>query len=102
MSSRYKIEDQQGVYFLTSTIIGWVDVFTRQSYRDIIIESLNHCQKEKGLRLFAFVIMSNHIHYIAAGNETNSISDIIRDFKKFTSARIKKKYWRNPKAEGIG
>jgi putative transposase len=49
----YIIHDQQGVYFMTFTVVGWIDVFTRQCYRDIVIESLKYCQQEKGLHLHA-------------------------------------------------
>ena len=63
-------------------------VFTNQRYRDIVIESLKHCQKTKGLELYGFVIMSNHIHLIAMAKEGSRLSDILRDFKKHTSKAI--------------
>ena len=44
--SRYKILDQKGLNYLTITTVGWIDVFTRQRYRDIIIESLKYCQEK--------------------------------------------------------
>ena len=55
-------------------------------------------KRKKGLQLYAFVIMSNHIHYIASGNHKNSLSDIVRDFKKFTSAKIKKTILEEPES----
>ncbi len=89
---KYKIHDQKGLYFLTLTTVGWIDVFTRASYRDIILESLNYCIQEKGLVVYAYVIMSNHIHLIAKSrSETNTLSDILRDFKSFTAKQINKK-----------
>ena len=48
MGFKYKIEDQQEVYFLTSTVVDWVDVFTRRELAEIVIDSLRYCQKEKG------------------------------------------------------
>ncbi|MFO0478927.1 MAG: REP-associated tyrosine transposase [Bacteroidota bacterium] len=75
-------------YFLTLTIVGWIDVFTRKNHRDAILDSLRYCQKEKGLIVFAYVIMSNHIHLIANTNEPFPLKDTIRDFKKFTSRKI--------------
>ena len=85
-----KILDQRGLNYLTLTVVGWVDVFTRKRYRDIIIESLNYCRKEKGLIICAYVIMSNHIHLIAQVEEGNkwTLSDVLRDFKKYTANRI--------------
>jgi putative transposase len=65
LSTGYKIENGNNAYYLTFQIVGWVDIFTRKTYRDIVIESLKYCQKNKGLNLFAYVIMSNHIHLLA-------------------------------------
>ena len=55
----YVIGDQRAIYYLTFTVCGWIDIFTRQSYRDILIESFKYCQQKKGLHLHAYVIMSN-------------------------------------------
>ena len=85
MSTGYQIQDQNGLYFLTFQIIDWVDIFTRKIYKDIAIDSFKYCMENKGLRLFGFVIMSNHIHLLASAVEPNRLSDIIRDFKKFTA-----------------
>jgi len=62
---RYKITDQNGLYYLTFTIIDWVDVFTRKEHQFVIVDSLNYCIQEKGLVVYAYVIMSNHIHLYA-------------------------------------
>jgi len=77
----YRIHDQTGLYFLTFTIVGWVDVFARKEYKDIIIENLKFCIQEKGLILFAYVIMSNHVHLIVRSDSEMGLSSIIRDFK---------------------
>jgi len=87
MSSGYRISDQSKTYFLTFQIVGWVDLFTRKIYRDIVIDSLKYCQKNKGLNLFAYVIMSNHMHLLAQ-SENNDLSGFIRDFKRFTSTQF--------------
>ncbi|MGB1217236.1 MAG: REP-associated tyrosine transposase [Saprospiraceae bacterium] len=88
MAKGFTIQNQQGLYFLTFTIVGWIDVFTRDEYRKIIIDSFNYCKKEKGLLLFSYVIMSNHIHIIARTDNEKGLSAIVRDFKKFTSVKI--------------
>jgi len=75
-------------YFLTLTVVNWVDAFSRKNHRDIIIDSLKYCQKNKGLIVFAYVIMTNHIHLVANTNEPFLLKDVIRDFKKFTAKRI--------------
>ena len=88
MAFAYVVKNQEALHFVTFTVHQWADVFTRQTYVDVIIESLRYCQKEKGLEVFAWVIMSNHIHLILRASGKNSLSDIIRDFKKHTSKAI--------------
>jgi len=87
MSTGYQVYDQYITYYLTFTVVDWVDVFSRKSYRDIIIDSLQYCIKEKGLVVYSYVIMTNHIHIIAR-SDRGKLSDTIRDFKKFTSSKI--------------
>ena len=55
----YKIRDKESIHFVTFAVTEWVDVFTRREYRDILVESIKYCQKEKGLVLHAYCIMSN-------------------------------------------
>lgn len=95
MTTGYQIKEQSGLYYLTFQVVDWIDVFTRQVYKDIIIESLRYCQKNKGLQIFGFVIMSNHIHLIA-NSVDDCLSDNVRDFKKVTSKNIIKEIKENP------
>jgi putative transposase len=83
----YKIENQGDIHFITMTVVGWVDVFSRLCYRDILIDSMKFCISNKGLIVYAFVIMPNHIHCIWQAKHEN-LSDIIRDFKKHTANEI--------------
>lgn len=83
----YKIRDQSKPHFVTFTIVNWVDVFTRKTYKDLIVQSLNYCIANKGLVVYAYVIMSNHIHLVLQSKEAE-LSNLIRDFKKFTSKAI--------------
>lgn len=85
---RYYITDQHGIYFLTFTVVEWVDIFTRKDYKLIITDSLNYCIEQKGIECYAWVVMSNHIHLIIRAVPPARLSDIIRDFKKFTSKKI--------------
>lgn len=83
----YKIRDQDGIYFITCATVQWIDVFTRYCYVEIILDSLRYCIASKGLRVHAWCIMSNHIYLIISAANGN-LSDIIRDFKKYTSGII--------------
>ncbi|MBT9393431.1 transposase [Hymenobacter sp. NST-14] len=78
-----------GLFFLTLTVVGWVDVFIRPQYTQIIIDSLRYCQQHKGLELYAYVVMSSHIHLIAARTEGN-LSDVLRDLKAHTTRQLLK------------
>jgi putative transposase len=91
MSQGYQIYNQEALYYLTFQVVEWVDVFTRKDYKDIAISSFDYCRKKKGLELYAYVIMSNHIHLIARAKEGYMLSDIIRDFKKFTANQLLEK-----------
>lgn len=88
MSRKYKFHNPKGVYFISFAVQGWVDVFTRNCYKNILVENLEYCQKNKGLELFAWCIMTNHVHLIARAQDGFILPDILRDFKKFTSKAI--------------
>ena len=87
MSTGYQIVEQDKLHFVTLQVVEWVDIFTRQKYRDIIIDNLSYCQKHKGLEIYAWVIMSNHIHLLVKSEKEN-LSNVMRDFKSFTSKKI--------------
>jgi putative transposase len=76
------------LYYLTLTVVDWVDVFTRPLYKHVLLDSIKYCQKEKGLELYAWCLMTNHIHLIASAKEDRSLSNVLRDFKKFTNKAI--------------
>lgn len=97
MKEGYVIRDQTLPHFLTATIVDWIDVFSRKTYRDCIIDCFEYCIKNKGMILYSYVIMSNHIHMIVQSND-GKLSDLIRDFKKFTSKTIIEKIQSEPES----
>jgi len=88
MSTKYKALNIDQAYFITITTVGWIDVFTRLSQKMVIIESLKYCQAQKGLIIFAYCIMSNHLHLFCQADGKYTLPEIMRDFKKFTSKKI--------------
>lgn len=88
MSTKYKATTTEEAYFITITTVGWIDVFTRLNQKYNIINALNYCQKNKGLEIYAYVMMSNHLHLLCKATNGFVLSDVIRDFKKFTSKKI--------------
>ncbi|MBS7252450.1 REP-associated tyrosine transposase [Flavobacterium branchiicola] len=97
MKEGYVIRDQKLPHFITATIVDWVDVFTRQAYRDTVIDCFDYCIKNKGMILYGYVIMSNHIHLIVQ-SEDGKLSDLIRDFKKFIAKSILDKIQNSPES----
>ncbi len=95
MSRNYKFHNKKGLYFVSFATVYWIDVFTRQRYFDILINSIEYCKKEKGLQLFAYCIMPNHVHFIFRSSEEKP-SELLRDFKKHTSKKVIQSIIDNP------
>ncbi len=85
MKSRYKIIEGNYPHFVTSTIVEWLPVFTKDIYFNIIIESLKFCRSKKGLKVHAYVILDNHLHMIISGEH---LAKTIKEFKMFTARKI--------------
>jgi putative transposase len=96
MSRHYRIRDQDKLYFLSFSTVNWVDVFIRPEYKDIVVESLNYCTQHKGLEVYAWCIMSSHVHAILGTNGQNRLEEIMRDLKKHTAKTILKAIKDNP------
>jgi REP element-mobilizing transposase RayT len=97
MSSGCQIKEQNELHYLTFQVVEWVDIFSRKIYRDIVIDSLRYCQKNKGLEIYAFVVMSNHIHLLAK-SPNRDLSDVVREFKSFTAREILKAIEEEPES----
>jgi putative transposase len=97
MSSKYKFTDKTGIYFTTSTVVDWVDVFTRDIYRDILLDSIRFCQTNQGLIIHAWVLMTNHLHMICSCNSNNNLALILRNLKSFTAMKLIDAIINNPK-----
>lgn len=88
MSTKYKIYHPDAVYFITFSTVQCIDIFTRDCYREIVSESLDYCLASKGLIIYAWVLMTNHVHLICRSNIDSNLNDILRDLKKFTAVQI--------------
>ena len=95
MSRNYKFHNQKSPYFISFATVYWVDALTRPQYRDIIVDSINYCIKEKGLIVYAWVIMTNHVHMII-GTRKEKMQYIVRDLKKHTSKLLINAIIENP------
>jgi len=85
MRTRYRITDGNYPYFITTTTIAWIPIFIRKPYLEVVVNSLSFSRRHKGLKIFAYVIMDNHIHLVVAGER---LSDIVKEFKSYTAREI--------------
>ena len=83
------LPEETPFYYSTCTIIDWLPVFQSDPYFQIIIDSMKFCRANKGLYLLAYVIMPTHLHLVTANTEDTTLSEIMRDFRQFTSKRIR-------------
>ena len=87
MKSRYKIlKNDNSLYFLTLNVILKIPVFTNSSYMDIILENFAFYREHQHLKIFSYVIMDNHIHFIAS--HPDNLSQVIQNFKSYTAKKL--------------
>lgn len=82
---RYKIHSNHSPYFLTLTVLNWLPVFSSRPIAQILLDSLQFLQDHGRLTLYAYVILENHLHLVAAAPD---LSTQIGDFKSFTARQI--------------
>lgn len=97
MSRNYKFHNTEAAYFVSFAVIEWLDVFTRNEYKDILIDSLSFCQKEKGMEIYAWCIMTNHVHLVFRSTGTQPPELLLGDFKRFTSKKVVQAIQDNPR-----
>jgi len=83
--TRYKIYNDQQPYFLTMTVVEWIPLFANPENVSVILDSLQFVQKERGVILYAYVIMEHHLHLIASAPE---LAKTMKEFKSFTARKI--------------
>ncbi|HTI61052.1 transposase [Mucilaginibacter sp.] len=88
MATRYRFGDNEWPHFVTFSVVEWIDVFSREDYKQILVDSLRYSIENKGLIVYAWVVMPNHVHLIISARQGNELSGIIRDVKKFTSRML--------------
>ena len=85
MRSRYRVHHPDRAHFVTCTIVEWLPVFTSAACRDILVRSLEHCRRQKSLKIYGWVILDNHFHGILAAPD---LSAVLRDLKSFTAREL--------------
>lgn len=88
MSTKYRFTDPQATYFVTATVVDWIDVFTRNEYKNILLDSIRFCQKNQGLLVHAWVLMPNHLHMIYSVTPEKDPALVLKNIKSFTALKI--------------
>ena len=96
MSRKYKFHNNSLIYFVSFAVIQWIDLFIRDEYRSIIIDSLKFCQLNKDMDLYAWVLMTSHMHMIL-GSRGLPLPNIMQDFKRHTSEKLHQEIVRHPR-----
>lgn len=96
MSDRYKISDKNAAYFITMTVVDWLDVFSVKKQKQLIVDSLKYGQRNMGLEIYCWCLMPSHLHIICRATGEMGMSAFLRDFKKFTSKAIVKNVMDEP------
>lgn len=76
-------------YFFTASIYKWKNLLLETNHKNIIIDSLKYLVNQKRIKLYAFVIMPNHIHLIWQMCNDHKKEDVQRDFLKYTAQMMK-------------
>lgn len=88
MSRNYKFHNPEGVYFVSFAVVNWLEIFNNNDYKNIILESLKFCQHEKGMEIFAWCIMNNHVHLVFRDTKNFKPEQLLGDLKRFTSNKL--------------
>jgi REP element-mobilizing transposase RayT len=78
------------VYFVTFTVVDWLPIFINPEPINIITDSLNFCIKERSLRVYAYVIMPNHLHLVVfnAKYDNARLQKTLAEFRKFNGHKL--------------
>ena len=85
--ARRHIHEQHEPHFLTFTVTEWVDVFLRDRYRTLVLDTFQFYREQRNLKIYGYVIMPNHLHLLWH-SQTHELSAIVRDFKRWTCRKI--------------
>jgi len=88
MSERYRVIEGVSYYMVTSTTVSWMPVFISADTCGVITSSLSYCRQNKGLKVYAYVVMPTHFHAVVSTNDPKELSGIIRDVKRHTSREL--------------
>jgi putative transposase len=88
MNQDNKNLERQDCSYLTFNTVDWVDVFIRPTYKQVITDTLNYFVEKKGFTVYAWCLMTNHLHLLAKAKDGSGLAMIEKEFKKITTNQI--------------
>jgi len=89
MPRSYRIRaEERYAYFVTCSVVKWLPLFVQDTYRRIVLDSMAYVREHKMTQLNAFVVMPTHLHAVLWPQEGVNVSNVLRDFKRYTSRSI--------------
>jgi putative transposase len=88
MGSADEYRAKEACRFITLRTVDWVDVFIRPVYKQMIVHSLNHFIATKGMTVYAWCLMTHHLHLLACSDSGSSLADLEKEYRAFTSVKI--------------
>jgi len=83
--SRYTITEPNKPHFMTCTVMEWLPIFTRPDTVQIILDCWQYQREQQGLKLYGYVILENHLHFIA---QAPQLDKCVSSFKSFTARKV--------------
>ena len=83
--SRYTITEPDKPHFMTCTVMEWLPVFTRPDTVQIVLDCWRYQREHEALKLYGYVILENHLHFIA---QAKNLNKCVHSFKSFTARQL--------------
>lgn len=90
MRTNVKEFEKEHLFFVTSTVLNWINLFDKKRFAEIVIDSLKFIIEEQWINVYAFVLMPNHLHLIIRFLGNHTADQVFRDFHKYTAQQILK------------
>jgi len=90
LANEKPIIPRDACYFLTFNVIDKIDVFVRPAYKQVIADALNHFVAAQEVAVYAWCLMSSHLHLMVKTKEGTGPAYFERDFKRHTTPEIAK------------
>lgn len=85
MSRKYRFGAAHHAHFVTFTVVDWIDFFIRTEYKKVFLNAVRHYQQHNGLEVYAWCIMTSHVHLILRSEAPHDLSETIKKLKSYTS-----------------